>query len=120
MSEQIAVQRKHRVLRVFTTSRASAFYQAQGYQILRRPFNFWLHATAYIPCQWMEKQLLPVNPILKWVGRHPVIILLLLSLWLAINTHYYQKQNTQSPEKQNIRPQFNLPAHDIRSQPMHS
>ena len=104
--EEIAVQRRYRSLRVITASTAVFFYQSQGYEV-QRPLAFRIQSKVCIPCQLLEKHLLPPDPVSKWVHRHRLILLLLLTLFLVISMHYSEKKNTQ--------PQFNLPSHNVES-----
>jgi putative acetyltransferase len=103
-AEEVAAQRRYRVLRVITSMTAVSFYQSQGYHI-QRPFDLRTLSGAHIPCQLLEKRLLSPDPVLVWLHRHRLIILLLLGLCLGISAYY--------SEKQRIQHQFNSPTHNV-------
>lgn len=104
--EDIAIQRRYRTLVVFTSTIAAPFYQVRGYKI-QQPFQFQPRPAVYIPCQVLEKRLLPPASFLEWAYRHRFILLLLFGVILVLTIY--------SSKKQDRYPEFDAPAQETLS-----
>jgi putative acetyltransferase len=66
--EAVALAERYPKLNVVADLTASAFYQMQGYRVLKQ-FEYWMGNQSSVPCHLLEKQLLPPHVVDIWAPR---------------------------------------------------
>lgn len=101
--EQEAIPRRCRVLRVVSSLTAVPFYQSQGYVAPPRSYGLMTLSKVQVPCQVLEKRLIPPNPAIAWMYRYRIVLMLGLLGLLGLGVGL----NRLQPEDQDRPPQFN-------------
>ena len=79
--EEKAIQRNHRRIYVMSSLEAVEFYRAIGYRKAYRS-GFWSDGPIWIPCVYMQKQLIPLTPVEK--RRWRILFLLVGLVFVAL------------------------------------
>jgi putative acetyltransferase len=81
--ENTAIQKKYKTMYVMSSLSAIEFYQARGYTITIES-GFWSEPTLWIPCVNMQRQLIPLTEMEKWIRRIIFFIVFLGLVFLIL------------------------------------
>jgi putative acetyltransferase len=81
--EDVAIEKKYRIIYVYASLSAATFYQVQGYEITAKG-GFRSEKNTWIPCLSMRKELIPGTEKEKWPRRIVLITIGLVMMFIVV------------------------------------